>query len=127
LTRPTKASYSRRMSQPTPTTPERLPIEEVKPIEAEVADWSTPPTVGEVITSMATGNTYTMGGKIGEGNFVLVYSCADVWNSELGGLPTFDDSRSPFPRRVPLDKSEGGVKDKTILSVFLAPLFCQRG
>jgi hypothetical protein len=30
-------------------------------------------------------------------------------------------------RRVPLDKSEGGVKDKSILSVFLAPLFCQRG
>ncbi len=29
--------------------------------------------------------------------------------------------------RVPLDKSEGGVKDKSILSVFLAPLFCQRG
>jgi hypothetical protein len=28
---------------------------------------------------------------------------------------------------VPLDKSEGGVKDKDILSVFLAPLFCQRG
>jgi hypothetical protein len=24
---------------------------------------------------------------------------------------------------VPLDKSEGGVKDKSILSVFLAPLF----
>jgi hypothetical protein len=28
---------------------------------------------------------------------------------------------------LPLDKSEGGVKDKDILSVFLAPLFCQRG
>jgi hypothetical protein len=28
---------------------------------------------------------------------------------------------------VPLDKSEGGVKDKNILSVFLAPFFCQRG
>jgi hypothetical protein len=28
---------------------------------------------------------------------------------------------------VPLDKSEGGVKDKNILSVFSAPLFCQRG
>jgi hypothetical protein len=30
-------------------------------------------------------------------------------------------------KRVPLDKSEGGVKDKNILSVFSAPLFCQRG
>ena len=29
--------------------------------------------------------------------------------------------------RVAVDKSEGGVKDKSILSVFLAPLFCQRG
>jgi hypothetical protein len=28
---------------------------------------------------------------------------------------------------VPLDKSEGGVKDKNTLSVFLAPPFCQRG
>jgi hypothetical protein len=28
---------------------------------------------------------------------------------------------------VPLDKSEGCVKNEPILSVFLAPLFCQRG
>ena len=28
---------------------------------------------------------------------------------------------------VPLDKSEGGVKGKSILSVFLAPFFRQRG
>jgi hypothetical protein len=28
---------------------------------------------------------------------------------------------------VPLDKSEGGVKDKSILSVFLAPFVYQRG
>jgi hypothetical protein len=34
----------------------------------------------------------------------------------------------PVPKLwVPLDKSEGGVKDKNILSVFSAPLFCQRG
>lgn len=41
------------------------------------------PTLGEVITSMATGNTYTIGGKIGEGNFGIVYSCQDEWKNEL--------------------------------------------
>ncbi len=33
------------------------------------------------------------------------------------------DSLAPATQRVPLDKSEGGVKDKNILSVFLAPFF----
>lgn len=32
---------------------------------------------------MATGNTYTIGGKIGEGNFGIVYSCQDEWKNEL--------------------------------------------
>lgn len=41
------------------------------------------PQQGEVITSMATGNTYTMGPKIGEGNFGIVYLCQDVWNNDL--------------------------------------------
>jgi hypothetical protein len=30
-------------------------------------------------------------------------------------------------RGLALDKSEGGVKGKLLLSVFFAPLFCQRG
>lgn len=47
------------------------------------ASWVTPPAEGEVITSEATGNTYTMGQKIGEGHFGLVYSCVDVWNNSL--------------------------------------------
>ncbi len=42
-----------------------------------------PPTPGEIITSEATGNTYTMGQKIGEGHFGLVYGCVDVWNNSL--------------------------------------------
>ena len=42
-----------------------------------------PPTKGEVITSLSTGNRYTMGEKIGEGNFGLVYGCVDVWNNNL--------------------------------------------
>jgi len=44
-----------------------------------------------------------------------------VW-SMRGGTPGLQHRG-----RVPLDKNEGGVKDKNILSVFLAPLFCQRG
>ena len=32
---------------------------------------------------MATGNTYTIGQKIGEGNFGVVYRCKDVWENEL--------------------------------------------
>jgi hypothetical protein len=45
----------------------------------------------------------------------------------LGGWPWLLILLTSPTRRVPLDKSEGGVKDKSILSVFLAPLFCQRG
>ncbi|MBI4193573.1 MAG: serine/threonine-protein kinase [Betaproteobacteria bacterium] len=41
------------------------------------------PIRGEVITSLATNNSYTMGEKIGEGNFGIVYSCKDVWNNDL--------------------------------------------
>lgn len=41
------------------------------------------PTPGEVITSLLTGNTYTMGEKIGEGNFGIVYACKDVWLNDL--------------------------------------------
>jgi serine/threonine protein kinase len=41
------------------------------------------PQPGEAITSQLTGNTYTMGEKIGEGNFGLVYGCEDVWGNSL--------------------------------------------
>lgn len=47
------------------------------------AQFVVPPTDGEVITSEATGNTYTMGHQIGEGHFGLVYSCVDVWKNSL--------------------------------------------
>ncbi len=42
-----------------------------------------PPNPGETVTSELTNNTYTMGEKIGEGFFGLVYSCDDVWNNQL--------------------------------------------
>jgi serine/threonine-protein kinase len=41
------------------------------------------PAVGEIITCLATGNTYTMGKKIGEGSFGVVYECKDVWQNDL--------------------------------------------
>lgn len=43
----------------------------------------TQPTNGEILTSLATSNSYTIGPKIGEGNFGVVYSCKDVWENEL--------------------------------------------
>ncbi len=41
------------------------------------------PSFGEVITSSSTHNTYTIGVKIGEGFFSVVFACSDVWNNEL--------------------------------------------
>jgi serine/threonine protein kinase len=60
-----------------------LPAQEVPIPPGPPANWVTPPTLGEVITSEATRNSYTMGGKIGEGHFGLVYDCVDVWNNSL--------------------------------------------
>lgn len=47
------------------------------------AKMAIPPSVGEVITSILTGNSYTMGEKIGEGNFGVVYACKDIWENDL--------------------------------------------
>ncbi len=41
------------------------------------------PRSGEVITSFATGNSYTMGEKLGEGHFGVVFGCEDVWGNSL--------------------------------------------
>lgn len=41
------------------------------------------PSPGEVITSLLTNNTYTMGQQIGEGSFGVVFDCADGWNNQL--------------------------------------------
>ncbi|HEY5298927.1 MAG TPA: protein kinase family protein [Verrucomicrobiae bacterium] len=41
------------------------------------------PTLGLVITSALTKNSFTIGEKIGEGNFGMVYSCQDVWRNDL--------------------------------------------
>ena len=41
------------------------------------------PISGEVITSLATNNSYTIENVIGEGNFGVVYGCTDVWGNQL--------------------------------------------
>jgi eukaryotic-like serine/threonine-protein kinase len=41
------------------------------------------PTTGEIITCLTTKNSYTIGNKIGEGSFGIVYSCRDVWENNL--------------------------------------------
>jgi serine/threonine protein kinase len=63
---------------PQPSAPSRP-----TPPVGDAAKSVVPPSPGEVITSEATNNTYTMGEQIGEGHFGLVYSCVDVWNNDL--------------------------------------------
>lgn len=41
------------------------------------------PAKGEVITSLTTNNTYTIGEPIGEGHFGKVFACTDIWNNQL--------------------------------------------
>jgi serine/threonine protein kinase len=41
------------------------------------------PTAGEVITSLRTGVSYTIGDKLGEGHFGIVYACTDGWANDL--------------------------------------------
>lgn len=55
-----------------PSIPTMLPIKSF-----------TPPVLDEVITCLSTNNSYTMGEKIGEGSFGVVYSCKDVWGNDL--------------------------------------------
>lgn len=56
---------------------------EINPSSEQSKKLAIQPSPGEVITSLLTGNTYTIGGQIGEGNFGIVYSCKDVWQNDL--------------------------------------------
>jgi serine/threonine protein kinase len=68
---------------PTPEAqPPNPPLPEVQ-APAPPAKAVVPPEPGEVITSLATGNTYTMGEQIGEGSFGVVFSCVDIWGNNL--------------------------------------------
>jgi hypothetical protein len=42
-----------------------------------------PPKPGQIITSLMTGNTYTMAEPIGEGFFGHVFGCTDSWDNQL--------------------------------------------
>lgn len=66
-------------STPEDAPPTALPVVSPTPTPRYVVQ----PSFGESITSLATGNTYTIGSKIGEGHFGVVYSCYDVWNNDL--------------------------------------------
>lgn len=56
---------------------------ESKQFPAELVKQVIQPIEGESITSLMTGNTYTIGQRIGEGGFGIVYACQDVWNNAL--------------------------------------------
>ncbi len=56
-----------------------LPVEPIVPAAKQVVL----PQAGEVITSFATGNSYVMGDRIGEGNFGVVFACVDGWRNNL--------------------------------------------
>ncbi len=59
------------------------------------------PSPGESITSALTNNTYTIGTRIGEGSFGIVYSCKDVWENDLAAkvlkpIGTYDKVKASF-------------------------------
>jgi hypothetical protein len=63
------------------STEPALPVE---PVVAQSPEKRVvPPSPGEVITSLATGTTYTMGERIGEGSFGVVFACTDGWRNDL--------------------------------------------
>src|SRR5260370_29758077 len=66
------------------TQPDQPAKAELTPSPAQPLDpLFVAPTPGEAITSELTGNTYTMGDKIGEGSFGEVYACTDGWRNDL--------------------------------------------
>jgi serine/threonine protein kinase len=69
------------MTDPEKSQPLVMPAATLPP--GPPVNWVTPPTAGEVITSSYSGIQYTMGEKIGEGSFGLVYGCVDIWNNKL--------------------------------------------
>jgi eukaryotic-like serine/threonine-protein kinase len=60
-----------------------MTLSAITPSPQELKKVAIQPTEGEVITSLVTGNSYTIGSRIGEGHFGIVYSCKDVWENDL--------------------------------------------
>lgn len=76
------------MSDPAPLVPVPFPAPHATPAPEPTeitrpAALVVPPNPGETITSLLTRTTYTMGEKIGEGFFGLVFECVDVWDNNL--------------------------------------------
>jgi eukaryotic-like serine/threonine-protein kinase len=76
------------MDSPSSSSASSSPTESEHPISneplAQSDQWVIKlPEDGEVITSLATRNSYTMGAKIGEGAFGIVYQCSDGWRNDL--------------------------------------------
>jgi len=59
------------------------PKQEASAPSTEVEKRPVAPTPGEVITSLGTGNSYTMGERIGEGSYGVLFACRDVWQNDL--------------------------------------------
>lgn len=60
------------------------------------------PVGGEVIANLLSGNTYTIAHVIGEGNFGVVFSCADTWKSDLIVKVLKPDEFGPIDCRIDL-------------------------
>ena len=58
-------------------------MDALEPEQSAVGTTIIAPTPGEVITSLATGTSYVMGTRIGEGFFGVVYACSDGWDNDL--------------------------------------------
>lgn len=69
------------------------------PLPAQVSKVVIQPKIGEVITSSVTKNTYTMGERIGEGHFGIVFGCVDTWRNQLAAkvlkpISTYEEVRA---------------------------------
>ena len=100
------------MDKNDPTNKKMIPAPTVAPSPAEVPKIFVPPALGEIITSLLTQNTYTIGTVIGEGNFGMVYSCTDTWNSDLA-------VKVLKPRGMPYDKIKAAAEAEFIKLVAL--------
>jgi serine/threonine-protein kinase len=56
---------------------------ETKQTDVPIAQSGVFPAPGESITNLATGTTYTIGERIGEGIHGVVFACKDVWQNDL--------------------------------------------
>jgi len=89
-----------------PTNETNLPALQADPFAMQQKRY-VPPSPGEVITSLRTNNTYTIGSQIGEGNFGIVYGCTDIWGNELA-------VKVLKPRGLPYEKIKSDAENEFI-------------